>query len=74
MSFLLKKIYEIYGILFYEDNTEINFIFYIVQQANILEFFIKHFFKMFIYKVSKVGNRSRGWPETSLFEIYYSKV
>ena len=27
-----------------------------------------------ISKVSKVGDRSRGWPEGSLFNSYYTKV
>ena len=25
-------------------------------------------------KVSKVGDRSRGWPEGSLFDSYYTEV
>ena len=25
-------------------------------------------------KVSKVGDHSRGWPESSLFDSYYTKV
>ena len=27
-----------------------------------------------IVKVSKVGDHSRGWPEGSLFDSYYTKV
>ena len=30
--------------------------------------------RLFQLEVTKIGDRSRGWPEGSLFDSYYTKV
>ena len=46
------------------------FLFIIIIIIIIIEIFTLRY----ISKVSKVGDRSRGWPEGSLFDSYYTKV
>ena len=37
-------------------------------------YLFKNLIYIYIYIYSKVGDRSRGWPEGSLFNNYYNEV